>query len=109
MIETLKRLIARSYTATRAFAVRIKRQLAIWRAVLRHPRTGRVPKSLLWFAIAYALMPFDLIPDFIPLLGWLDDLLLVAVPIALAIRLVPDDFIAEAKTAGASPVLDIAS
>ncbi len=106
MWETLKSLIVRGYAATKAFAKRIKRQLAIWRSVLRHPRTRRLPKALLWFAIAYALMPFDLIPDFIPLLGWMDDLIFVAVPIAIAIKLVPADIIAECRAANPPPALN---
>jgi uncharacterized membrane protein YkvA (DUF1232 family) len=106
MWETLKSVIARAYAATKAFAKRIKRQLVIWRSVLKHPRTRRLPKALLWFAIAYALMPFDLIPDFIPLLGWADDHLFVAIPIAIAIKLVPADIIAECRAANPSPALD---
>jgi uncharacterized membrane protein YkvA (DUF1232 family) len=103
MWETLKSVLARAYAATKAFAKRMKRQLAIWRSVLKHPRTRRLPKALLWFAIAYAVMPFDLIPDFMPLLGWADDLLFVAVPIAIAIKLVPADIIAECR-AGHPPL-----
>jgi uncharacterized membrane protein YkvA (DUF1232 family) len=106
MISTLKSITARAYAATKAFAKRIKRQLAIWQSVLRHPRTGRVPKALLWFAIGYALMPFDLIPDFIPILGWLDDLILVAVPIVIAIKLVPADILAECRAANPPPLSD---
>ena len=44
-------------------------------------------------------MPFDLIPDFIPVLGFVDDLVLVAVPIALALKLVPRAVIAECRAA----------
>ncbi|MDA0799719.1 MAG: YkvA family protein [Chloroflexi bacterium] len=70
------------------------------------PHASPLPKALLWFAIAYALMPFDLIPDFIPLLGWLDDLVFVAVPIAIAIKLVPADIIAECRAANPPPALN---
>jgi uncharacterized membrane protein YkvA (DUF1232 family) len=96
---SLKSAIARGYAVTKEFANRMKRQLAIWRSVLTDPRTGRLPKALLWFAVGYALVPFDLVPDFIPVLGWLDDLIFVAVPIAIAIKLVPADILVGCRAA----------
>jgi uncharacterized membrane protein YkvA (DUF1232 family) len=92
---SLKSAIARGYAATKEFANRMKRKVAIWRSILMDPRTGRLPKALLWFAIGYALVPFDLIP----VLGWLDDLIFVAVPIAIAIKLVPADIRAGCRAA----------
>ncbi len=53
--------------------------------------------------MAYALSPIDLIPDFIPIVGYLDDLIIVPAGIALAVRLVPDDVLAECR-AGAAEV-----
>jgi uncharacterized membrane protein YkvA (DUF1232 family) len=64
------------------------RLLALWKLV-RHPDTPRAPKWVALGVLAYALSPIDLIPDFIPLLGQLDDLLLVPLGIALAVRLTP--------------------
>lgn len=57
-------------------------------------RDQRVPwlaKVLIAVVVAYALSPIDLIPDFIPVLGYLDDLLLLPIGIWLAIRLIPQD------------------
>ena len=99
MLTSIRNAFARAYAAVRAFASRIKRELAVWRKVLKHPRTPRASKVLLWFALVYAAIPFDIIPDFIPILGWLDDLVLVAIPIALAIKLVPDGVIAQCREA----------
>jgi uncharacterized membrane protein YkvA (DUF1232 family) len=65
------------------------RLLALWK-LMRHPRTPRAPKLIAMFVLAYALSPIDLIPDFIPVLGMLDDLVLVPMGIALAVRLTPD-------------------
>jgi uncharacterized membrane protein YkvA (DUF1232 family) len=64
------------------------RLLALWKLV-RHPDTPRAPKWVALFVLAYALSPIDLIPDFIPVLGQLDDLLLLPLGIALAVRLTP--------------------
>ena len=61
-------------------------------------RDRRVPwyaKLLVGLVVAYALSPIDLIPDFIPVLGVLDDLLIVPAGIALAIRLIPTDVLEE--------------
>src|SRR5439155_17519484 len=55
----------------------------------RHPRTPWYAKVLAAAVVAYALSPFDLIPDFIPVIGYLDDLIIVPLGIALVIKLVP--------------------
>ncbi len=97
MLTSLRAATARGLARLRDFARRIKLELRVWRRVLKHPRTPWYAKALLGFAILYALMPFDLIPDFIPVLGLLDDLLLVAVPISLALKLVRRDVIRECR------------
>ena len=63
----------------------------------RHPQTPRPAKWLLGLAIGYVLMPFDLIPDFIPVLGQLDELIIVPGLIYLALRLIPDKIIQECR------------
>ncbi len=62
--------------------------LTLWYA-LRHPGTPWWVKALIAFVVGYALSPIDLIPDFIPVLGMLDELLLLPVLIWLALRLLP--------------------
>jgi uncharacterized membrane protein YkvA (DUF1232 family) len=64
------------------------RLLALWKLV-RHRDTPRAPKLIALFVLAYALSPIDLIPDFIPVIGLLDDIILVPMGIALAVRLTP--------------------
>ena len=64
------------------------RLLALWKLV-RHRDTPRAPKLIALFVLAYALSPIDLIPDFIPVIGLLDDMILVPMGIALAVRLTP--------------------
>ncbi len=64
------------------------RLLALWK-LMRHPQTPRAPKVVALLVLAYALSPIDLIPDFIPVIGLLDDVVLLPMGIALAVRLTP--------------------
>jgi uncharacterized membrane protein YkvA (DUF1232 family) len=63
----------------------------------RDPRTPWYARGLIALVAAYALSPIDLIPDFIPVLGYLDDLLLVPAGIALAVRMIPSQVLADAR------------
>ena len=62
--------------------------LALWK-LARHAQTPRAAKIAAFFVLAYAASPIDLIPDFIPVLGQLDDLILVPLGVALVVRMVP--------------------
>lgn len=62
-----------------------------------YPRTPWYAKLLVAGIVAYALSPIDLIPDFVPVLGYLDDLVLIPIGITLAIRLVPDYVLTECR------------
>jgi uncharacterized membrane protein YkvA (DUF1232 family) len=85
-----------------AGALRIE-VLALWLAA-RDPRVGLAAKCLAALVAAYALSPIDLIPDFIPVLGLLDDLLLVPLGIWLAVRLIDPAIMAELRrTASEQP------
>jgi uncharacterized membrane protein YkvA (DUF1232 family) len=70
--------------------------LTLW-VVARDPATPILPKLVAGGVAAYALSPIDLIPDFIPVLGYLDDLILVPIGIWLALRLVPPPLLASAR------------
>lgn len=78
-------------------ARRLKEQTLALYLAARDPRTPWYAKLLLAVVVAYALSPIDLIPDFIPVLGYLDDLLLLPLGIALAIKLVPPPVLAECR------------
>ncbi len=75
----------------KAWALALKREVTLLWLAARDPRTPLVAKLLAACVAAYALSPIDLIPDFIPVLGLLDDLLLVPAGIWLALRLMPAD------------------
>lgn len=62
--------------------------VALWK-LFRHPDTPRAPRLIAIAVLLYALSPIDLIPDFIPVLGLLDDVILLPLGIALAVRLTP--------------------
>jgi uncharacterized membrane protein YkvA (DUF1232 family) len=62
--------------------------IALWK-LARHRETPRAAKLVAWAVLAYALSPIDLIPDFIPLLGQLDDIILIPLGVALVVKLVP--------------------
>ena len=62
--------------------------IALWR-LFRHPQTPRAAKWLAIAVLAYAISPIDLIPDFIPVIGLLDDLILVPLGVAMVIKLTP--------------------
>jgi uncharacterized membrane protein YkvA (DUF1232 family) len=93
--------------AARRWARAIKRDVVALYLAGRDPRTPWVAKIVALAVIAYALSPIDLIPDFIPVLGYLDDLLIVPLGILVAVRLVPSDlmeeFRQEALAQGALP------
>jgi uncharacterized membrane protein YkvA (DUF1232 family) len=79
----------------RGWARRIKRDVvALWLAA-RDPRVPLLAKIVAALVAAYALSPIDLIPDFIPVLGYLDDVIIVPLGILLAVKLVPPELMAE--------------
>ncbi len=83
------------FAPLKAWARRLKRDVvALWLAA-RDPRTPWQARALAGFVAAYALSPIDLIPDFIPVLGCLDDLLIVPAGIWLAVRWIPPALMAE--------------
>ncbi len=80
-----------------AWAKIIKRDLLVLYLAGRDPRVPWYAKLLALAAVAYALSPIDLIPDFIPVLGYLDDALLLPLAILLALRLIPPQVLAELR------------
>jgi uncharacterized membrane protein YkvA (DUF1232 family) len=77
--------------------VGLAKELKVYRLILKHERTPRVTRLLLGGAVAYALSPVDLIPDWIPVLGHVDDIVIVPALVWLSLRFVPDDVVAECR------------
>ena len=72
--------------------------LVLW-FCCRHPRTPLAAKILATAVVAYALSPIDLIPDFIPVLGFLDEVILLPIFIWLTLKLVPEAVVVESRIA----------
>ena len=85
----------------KTWAKNIKRDVhAVWLAA-RDPRTPLLAKVLALIVAAYAVSPIDLIPDFIPIIGYLDDLIIVPLGIMLVVRLIPADVMREHRETAA--------
>jgi len=85
----------------RARVAALKRETLALYLAARDPRTPWYARAVVAAVAAYALSPIDLIPDFIPVLGLLDDAVLLPLGIALALRLIPADVIAECRARAA--------
>jgi uncharacterized membrane protein YkvA (DUF1232 family) len=81
----------------RSWARSIKTDVVALSLAARDPRVPWYAKLAAATVAAYALSPIDLIPDFIPVLGYLDDVILVPLGILLAVRLIPSDLMAELR------------
>lgn len=93
--------MSRIFGKLKEWARTLKRQSLVVYFAARDPRTPLIVRLLALGIAAYALSPIDLIPDFIPVLGYLDDLIIVPLGVALVIRLIPAE-VAEAAKAKAA-------
>ena len=81
----------------RDWARALKRQTLTLYYATRDPRTPWYAKVVAGLIVAYAISPIDLIPDFIPVLGYLDEVILLPLALSLAIRLIPEAVLADAR------------
>jgi uncharacterized membrane protein YkvA (DUF1232 family) len=86
----------------RGWAGRVRREVDFLTLAARDPRVPWCAKAVAAAAVAYAFSPIDLIPDFVPVIGLVDDLLLVPLGLYLAIRLIPPPLRAELRQAAAT-------
>ncbi len=78
-------------------ALRLKKEIAAIYYAYRDPGTPLLPKIIIALTLGYALSPIDLVPDFIPVLGYLDDLIIIPALIALSIKLIPEEIMEESR------------
>ncbi|MGG7621232.1 YkvA family protein [Bacillus coreaensis] len=85
-------------TKFKNYARKLKQDLFVLYLSYKDNRTPWYAKAVAICVVAYAFSPIDLIPDFIPVLGYLDDLILVPLGISLALKLIPPHIIEENRT-----------
>jgi len=81
----------------KAIGKRLKQEIQFYRLVMNDSRTPKLARILLWAAIGYTLLPFDIIPDFIPIIGHLDDLIIIPFLIIIAFKIIPDEVINDCR------------
>lgn len=79
------------------WARELKREGTALYLAAKDPETPWAAKVLTWLVAAYALSPIDLIPDFIPILGYLDDLILIPIGVRLVLKMIPPSVMARAR------------
>jgi uncharacterized membrane protein YkvA (DUF1232 family) len=72
-------------------------KIKVYQLVLKDSRTPKLAKFLLWLAVGYALLPFDIIPDFIPVVGHIDDIIIVPALVFIALRMVPKEVVEDCR------------
>jgi len=82
----------------KARARQVKVDLIALSLAARDPRTPWYAKLIIAGCVAYALSPVDVIPDFIPVIGLVDDLIFIPIALALAVRFIPDDVLADCRS-----------
>jgi uncharacterized membrane protein YkvA (DUF1232 family) len=78
-------------------ATSLRRELIVLYLAARDPRTPWYAKTVVACVVAYTLSPIDLIPDFVPVLGYVDDLLLLPLGIYLALKMIPQQVLTESR------------
>jgi uncharacterized membrane protein YkvA (DUF1232 family) len=86
----------------KAHAARLKRNIVALYFAVRDPRTPWYAKVFVGCVVAYALSPIDFIPDMIPILGYLDDLILLPIGIYIAMKLIPPEILKECHAKAAA-------
>ncbi len=85
------------FNQLKSLSRQLKREFSVYRLVLKHPQTPWIAKLFLGLAVGYLLLPFDLIPDFIPVLGQLDDVVIIPILLYMALVFIPQWIIASCR------------
>ena len=81
----------------------VRRQMRFYRLLLRDSRTPTISKILLGAALGYAIWPLGLVPDFIPIVGYVDDIVIVPALVCIAIQRVPDHVVDACRQRAVEP------
>lgn len=94
------------FNKIKEWASHLKKETFALYFAYQDPRVPWYAKILVVFVIAHTFSPIDLIPDFIPVLGYLDDLIITPLGLALALRMIPPEVMAEAREKAESGIID---
>lgn len=73
----------------------VKNEIKVYHAVIKDKRTPILGKFFLGMAVGYFFLPFDLIPDFIPIIGHLDDIVIIPALVVIALKIIPREIVEE--------------
>ncbi|MER3424652.1 MAG: hypothetical protein C4293_16960 [Nitrospiraceae bacterium] len=85
------------FARLRSARARLMREIRAYRLLIAEPRVPRPARWLLGLAVGYALSPIDLIPDCIPVIGHLDDLVVIPLLVTLALTMIPRDVLEDCR------------
>jgi uncharacterized membrane protein YkvA (DUF1232 family) len=100
-------MIVKAFEGLRLRAKALKKEVTAIFYAYRNPEVRLLPKMIIAFTLCYALSPIDLIPDFIPVIGYLDDLIIIPALISLSLRLIPKSVMEEARRKAESEPLEL--
>lgn len=101
------RTAARNSLTIKERARALKRQTVVLYFAFRNPQTPWYAKLLIFLTVAYAVSPIDLIPDFIPVLGYLDDIIIVPLGVFLSLKLIPAKVLEECRAHADERIADV--
>jgi len=97
-------VVERAFSKIEGWADRLKNEIRALYLAFRHPKTPLFAKIWVGCVVAYAISPIDLIPDFIPVVGYIDDLILLPAGIWVAIKMIPPEVLAECRSNAVEPI-----
>ncbi|MBT9131450.1 MAG: hypothetical protein DDT41_01756 [candidate division WS2 bacterium] len=75
----------------------LKQEIKVYQLVLKDSRTPKLAKYLLGLAVGYSLLPFDIIPDFIPVIGYLDDIIILPTLVIIALKMISKEVVEDCR------------